>query len=437
MPLDVPLLYSSFLSPPHATTPIPGVRTAAGRSESLSPVPEVPTAAANGDAAAANGASTPSGANFPGFAPHAASTPPPAAAAAATTPQQQQAADGAASTAQQEEDITAPVDQRPGACVAPFWEPLDMSVCGPAAASFAAAGCASGGPADPRLRLGTARDVADELAAEGYHISYRRIPLSRERTPEAGDLADLHKAMINAGPGGRPVVHLVLSRTATGSSARFAAASLCCHALVEEKLKREGGAAAAALNAGNSTNKRIKRTYSDLGEYRGIMSLSRLLPRGMEVKALVDQAVDRCERIGNLRADIQRCKSIAEAGKSSSDDPATAAWAARQLGLHYLKRYFLLISFTCYMLTGSPEAPRSQGGALGSSQGGALGSSQGGAQGGGSQGGSLSGSQGGSPLKPPMQGDAGAGLRQSSGFEAWVAARKELGHLLHHLTLQT
>jgi hypothetical protein len=43
------------------------------------------------------------------------------------------------------------------------------------------------------------------------------------------------------------------------------------------------------------------------------MSLSRLLPHGMEVKQLVDAAIDRCERIGNLRADIKRCKDIAGA----------------------------------------------------------------------------------------------------------------------------
>jgi hypothetical protein len=47
--------------------------------------------------------------------------------------------------------------------------------------------------------------------------------------------------------------------------------------------------------------KRMRRTMSDLGEYRVIMSLVRLLPGGMEVKHAVDGAVDRCSAIGNLR----------------------------------------------------------------------------------------------------------------------------------------
>jgi hypothetical protein len=47
--------------------------------------------------------------------------------------------------------------------------------------------------------------------------------------------------------------------------------------------------------------KRMRRTMSDLGEYRVIMSLVRLLPGGMEVKNAVDGAIDRCSAIGNLR----------------------------------------------------------------------------------------------------------------------------------------
>lgn len=46
------------------------------------------------------------------------------------------------------------------------------------------------------------------------------------------------------------------------------------------------------------------------------------------------------------RSDIAECKHTAEAApQASSYDPNSTAWAARQLGVHYLKRYFLLIAF--------------------------------------------------------------------------------------------
>ena len=39
------------------------------------------------------------------------------------------------------------------------------------------------------------------LASEGYELSYRRIPLSRDRTPEAADLDTLHSQLLQQPPG--------------------------------------------------------------------------------------------------------------------------------------------------------------------------------------------------------------------------------------------
>jgi hypothetical protein len=131
----------------------------------------------------------------------------------------------------------------------------------------------------------------------------------------------------------RSIVHLVVSRTATGSSARFATAAfstfLTKHSRSESKAAAAGapgsphkpgaGGAAAAAAAANGAAaagsadgspsqgpaKRMRRTHSDLGEYRGIMSVARLLPGGLEVKGAVDEAIDRCSAIGNLREDIK------------------------------------------------------------------------------------------------------------------------------------
>lgn len=44
------------------------------------------------------------------------------------------------------------------------------------------------------------------LASEGYQLSYRRIPLSRDRTPEAADLDTLH-AQLQQHPPGAPASH--------------------------------------------------------------------------------------------------------------------------------------------------------------------------------------------------------------------------------------
>lgn len=38
--------------------------------------------------------------------------------------------------------------------------------------------------------------VLEGLLTEGYNVSYRRIPLSRERTPEAEDVDQLHQQLV-------------------------------------------------------------------------------------------------------------------------------------------------------------------------------------------------------------------------------------------------
>ena len=51
--------------------------------------------------------------------------------------------------------------------------------------------------------LATPLEVWQGLAAEGYNVAYRRLPLSRERTPEAADLDVLHKQLLTQ-PDGVP-----------------------------------------------------------------------------------------------------------------------------------------------------------------------------------------------------------------------------------------
>lgn len=277
--------------------------------------------------------------------------------------------------------------------------------------------------------LCTPQEVFVGLAAEGYQISYRRVPMSRERTPQALDLDQLYLQMGNH-PGGKQIAWLFVGRTATGSSARFAAAFATSVFSASNSLPSRPGSASALtspragitimrensqsygekitslaspvskyhtfssgssppiaenFNGGNPLL-RVDSELSDLmrsveaGEYRGIMNLCRVLPGGAEAKTSVDKCIDACDTIGNLRDDILRCKHIAD-GDIEIDD--TAAAAARRLGLHYLQRYFFLIAFRVYLETVHTSA----------------------------------------------------GVRKVV-FSDWIATRKEIGHLLSTLDLE-
>lgn len=58
--------------------------------------------------------------------------------------------------------------------------------------------------------LATPLEVYQGLAADGYQVSYRRVPLSRERTPEAADLDVLHQQLMTQ-PVGRIPLPLTIS----------------------------------------------------------------------------------------------------------------------------------------------------------------------------------------------------------------------------------
>ena len=63
-------------------------------------------------------------------------------------------------------------------------------------------GAGNAGEAD--AGLASPLEVYQGLAADGYQVSYRRVPLSRERTPEAADLDVLHQQLMTQ-PVGMPL----------------------------------------------------------------------------------------------------------------------------------------------------------------------------------------------------------------------------------------
>jgi hypothetical protein len=67
------------------------------------------------------------------------------------------------------------------------------------------------------------------LAAEGYQVGYRRVPMSRERTPQAADLDQL-LAQMGGAPADKEVRAGRSLRGITWTLSRAAGGSVCTHA---------------------------------------------------------------------------------------------------------------------------------------------------------------------------------------------------------------
>ncbi|CAK9165927.1 unnamed protein product [Ilex paraguariensis] len=82
-----------------------------------------------------------------------------------------------------------------------------------------------------------------------------------------------------------------------------------------------------------------------MGDYRDILSLTRVLVHGPESKADVDIVVERCAGAGHLQDDIlYYCMEL----EKFPDDDEHRAYLM-DMGIRALRRYFFLIAFRSYL----------------------------------------------------------------------------------------
>ncbi|SPO31624.1 uncharacterized protein UTRI_06346_B [Ustilago trichophora] len=84
--------------------------------------------------------------------------------------------------------------------------------------------------------------------------------------------------------------------------------------------------------------------------YHVINSLLRVIPKGLEVKRMVDDCIDQCASVTNLREAIEEARLAAE----DTEDEALRKKRI-QSAIHNLRRYFLLIVFQSYLTQTRPD----------------------------------------------------------------------------------
>ncbi|KAJ3335694.1 hypothetical protein HDU93_004652 [Gonapodya sp. JEL0774] len=171
----------------------------------------------------------------------------------------------------------------------------------------------------------TPREVATRLQQEeGCPISYYRVPVTAENPPEIGDFEMILRLIATSDL--REVAFVLncqvgLGRSTTGT----VMASLVIHWL-------------------NGTKPVPSATQASHHSYPIIHSLLRVIRNGLEIKQVVDDAIDTCAQFVNLRDTINQWRVKAE-----TETEAIPKRRAVRRGVIHLRRYFVLIIFQAYL----------------------------------------------------------------------------------------
>ena len=186
----------------------------------------------------------------------------------------------------------------------------------------------------------TTREVYDGLQAEGYKVDYARVPVTDEKTPEAGDLQSLVQRVSQAEDGAALVFNCHAGRGRTTTA--MVAAQLIQRAQHPETQRD--------FVRMDSVRQDIREQGRyDLGNYRLILRLIRTLDNGVAAKSETDEVLDLTGDMQNLRTDINRYRE-----KSLSAEDPSRAQKAEARGLDYLHRYHTLITFNQYAKEQAP-----------------------------------------------------------------------------------
>ncbi|PWN50330.1 hypothetical protein IE53DRAFT_369000 [Violaceomyces palustris] len=243
----------------------------------------------------------------------------------------------------------------------------------------------------------TIQEVMDSAQAgfkDKIQLKYRRIPITAEKPLDFSDISALLSAVLQANVDRSPIVlNCQLGRGRSTLSAVIVlliARWLKLHRpAYEEQLTVEeihpgistpvmtsvdGGSkdgdddsevGVGSLQSGRkgaifdpvsaASRESSRRRKREPLSYHVINSLLRVIPKGLEVKRVVDECIDQCASVVNLRDAIEDARLSAE----DTEDEALRRQRV-QAGVYNLRRYFELIIFQAYLSTTPPDTMGNQ-----------------------------------------------------------------------------
>ncbi|KAL1914564.1 uncharacterized protein VTP21DRAFT_8189 [Calcarisporiella thermophila] len=199
----------------------------------------------------------------------------------------------------------------------------------------------------------TPAEVFSEFIAEGYRVSYARIPITDEQAPIPLVFDQLVERIKGLGKGDDVLFNCQMGRgrTTTGMVIACLMNMILNHDTDVYSLTTSTPAdRRLPITPGGTEESDPTREEDDSlrylqGEYKLILQVVSVLTYGKLAKRLTDIAIDACHHMQNLREAIYDFLLRVE-----STPPGPKQEALREVGLNYLIRYFYLIVFADYLL---------------------------------------------------------------------------------------
>ncbi|KAK0205042.1 inositol hexakisphosphate-domain-containing protein [Desarmillaria ectypa] len=192
--------------------------------------------------------------------------------------------------------------------------------------------------------------MASRRSTQGIELVYDRIPITAERPPDFSDLSEMIDVVLRSSRDTPIVVNCQLGR---GRSTLASIILLLIQQWLDSRRTPQTPHFRLQRTFSVSTVSPIEPTLSSSKQrqsYQVINNLLRVFRKGLDVKNIVDDAIDQCDVFYTLRDSIEENRIRAE---QATDEKQKKLHT--QKALHNLRRYFDLIVFQAYLQSTEPD----------------------------------------------------------------------------------
>ncbi|KAG1795306.1 inositol hexakisphosphate-domain-containing protein [Suillus plorans] len=201
--------------------------------------------------------------------------------------------------------------------------------------------------------------MVSRKSRHGLDLQYVRIPITSERPPDFADISELMDLVLRTDSSS--TVMVVNCQLGRGRSTLTSVLIVLIQqwlndsrALSQWSSRTEARSMSMSMSMSMTSDMFHDEPANKRHSYQVINNLLRIVRKGPAVKNTVDEVIDRCAIVMNLRDSIEDERDLAE---KATDEKQKRIHASK--GIHNLQRYFELILFQAYLRSTEPDTMQS------------------------------------------------------------------------------